>query len=159
MEDFIKLKKRNTLKIGIKDEEGKPTGEHLEFDIDNIDYLLQLNKADILHNKNIEYLKGHLVIINKKQDKKGKYILSSNEEEKIKLMQEFYKREMEALDLFLGEGACKKLLNGNKPYIEMFDDFKEMLEPIMPLLHSKTDDIIERVKKKYSKKEEIETLE
>ena len=35
-ENFIQLKKDSILKIGIKDNEGNDTGEHLEFDMEDI---------------------------------------------------------------------------------------------------------------------------
>lgn len=154
MEDFIQLKKDNILRIGIKDAQGKPTGEHLEFDMEDIELALKINECDARHRKNVEYLRNQLIIIDKKEDKKGKYILSWKEEEKIKLLNEFYKREEEALDLWLGEGSTKKLLNGRKPYYSMFEDITEMLEPIMPKLQVRAEDIISKVKDKYKKKDE-----
>ena len=95
MTDFIQLKKDNILRIGIKDTNGNDTGEHLEFDLEDIELPLRLNECEIKHKKNIEYLKNQFVLIDKKEDKKGKFILSSKEEEKLKTLKEFYKRETE----------------------------------------------------------------
>ena len=153
MADFIQLKKDNILRIGIKDTEGNDTGEHLEFDLEDIELPLRLNECDAKHRKNLEYLKNQFVIIDKKEDKKGKFILSWKEEEKLKVLQEFYKREMEALDLFLGENGTEKLLNGRKPYYSMYEDISEILEPIMPKLKLRADDIVDKIKQKYSNKE------
>lgn len=152
MADFIQLKKDNILRIGIKDIKGNDTGEHLEFDLEDIELALRLNECDAKHRKNLEYLKNQFIIIDKKEDKKGKFILSWKEEEKIKVLQEFYKREMEALDLFLGQNGTKKLLNGRNPYYSMYDDINEMLEPIMPMLELRADDIANKIKEKYSNK-------
>lgn len=152
MADFIQLKKDNILRIGIKDTEGNDTGEHLEFDLEDIELPLRLNECDAKHRKNLEYLKNQFVIIDKKEDKKGKFILSWKEEEKLKVLQEFYKREMEALDLFLGENGTEKLLNGRKPYYSMYEDISEILEPIMPKLKLRADDIVDKIKQKYSNK-------
>jgi hypothetical protein len=99
------------------------------------------------------------VIIDKKEDKKGKYLLSWKEEEKIKVLQEFYKREAEALDLFLGKDGTKKLLNGRNPYYSMYEDISEMLEPILPKLKLRTEDIINKVKQKYNDKKETDVLQ
>lgn len=159
MNDYIQLKKDNILRIGIKDSDGKPTGEHLEFDLDDIETPIKYNDAAFRHKKNLEYLQTQFVIIDKKQDKKGKGYLSSKDREKLAVIKEFYKRETEALDLFLGEGGTKKLLNGRNPYYEMFDEFSEILEPIMPLLDTKIEDIKNKIKAKYSNKEEENTLE
>ena len=149
-ESFIQLKKDNILKIGIKDSDGNDTGEHLEFDMEDINLALRLNECDEKHRKNLEFLRNQFIIIDKKEDKKGKKILSWKEEEKLKVLQEFYKREMEALDLFLGENGTKKLLNGRNPYYSMYEDINDMLKPILPKLKLRADDIAKKIKDKYS---------
>lgn len=149
-ENFIQLKKDNILRIGIKDSLGNDTGEHLEFDLEDINLPLRLNECDEKHRKNLEFLRDQFIIIDKKEDKKGKKILSWKEEEKLKVLQEFYKREMGALDLFLGENGTKKLLNGRNPYYSMYEDINDMLEPILPKLKLRADDIAKKIKDKYS---------
>lgn len=150
MADFIQLKKDSILRIGIKDSDGNDTGEHLEFDMEDINLALRLNECDEKHRKNLELLRNQFVIIDKKEDKKGKKILSWKEEEKLKVLQEFYKREMEALDLFLGENGTKKLLNGRNPYYSMYENINDMLKPILPKLKLRADDIAKKIKDKYS---------
>ena len=159
MDNFIQLKKSNTLKFAIITSDGKDTGEFLEFNMDDIELPLKLNECEAKHRKNIEYLQNQFVIIDKKEDKKGKYLLTWKEEEKIKALKDFYIKEMEALDLFLGQGGTKKLLNGRKPYYEMYDDISDALEPILPKLKASTDDIMKRIKEKYSNKKEEKVLE
>lgn len=159
MADFIQLKKNNIFKVIIKDEDGKETGEHLEFDLEDIELPLRLNECEAKHRKNIEYLKMQFVIIDKKEDKKGKFLLSYKEEEKLKVLKEFYKKEMEALDLFLGENGTKKLLNGRNPYYSMYDDISDMLEPIMPKLKMNADSIKDKIRNKYGKASEKGVLE
>jgi len=149
MKDFIQLKKDNIIRIGIKDYEGNETGEHLEFDLEDISLPLKYQECIEKHKKNIQYVKMQLVIIEKKQDKKGKKLLSANEEEKIKVVSEFYKREEEALDLFLGKNGTKKLLNGRQPYYTMYDDINEMLEPILPIIKKGFSNIEDKIKEKY----------
>ena len=149
-ENFIQLKKDSILRIGIKDIDGNDTGEHLEFDMEDINLALRLNECDEKHRKNLEFLRNQFIIIDKKEDKKGKKILSWKEEEKLKVLQEFYKREMEALDLFLGENGTKKLLNGRNPYYSMYEDINDMLKPILPKLKLRADDIAKKIKDKYS---------
>lgn len=149
-ESFIQLKKDSILRIGIKDSDGNDTGEHLEFDLEDINLALRLNECDEKHRKNLEFLRNQFIIIDKKEDKKGKKILSWKEEEKLKVLQEFYKREMEALDLFLGENGTKKLLNGRNPYYSMYEDINDILKPILPKLKLRADDIAKKIKDKYS---------
>lgn len=150
MVDFIQLKKDSILRIGIKDSKGNDTGEHLEFDLEDIELPLRLNECEAKHRKNLESLRNQFIIIDKKEDKKGKFVLTWKEEEKLKAVQEFYKREMQALDLFLGEGGTKKLLNGRRPYYSMYEDISEMLAPILPKLKLRADDIADKIKAKYS---------
>lgn len=159
MKDFIQLKKDNILKIGIKNAYGKDTGEYLEFDLEDIDLPLRINECEYRHRKNIEWLQMQITIIDKKQDKKGKNILSWKEQEKMKLIKEFYIKEQEALDLFLGENGTSKLLNGRNPYLSMYDDISEMLEPIMPKLKVNADSIVNKIKSKYSNKKEENIIE
>ena len=150
MENFIQLKKDNILKIGIKTADGKDTGEHLEFDLEDIEMPLKLNQCDYEHRKNLEWLKMQITIIDKKQDKKGKQWLSWKEEEKVKTFNEFYKKEMATLDLFLGENGTSKLLNGRKPYYSMYDDINEIIEPILPLIKERTESINDKIRAKYN---------
>ena len=149
-ENFIQLKKDSILRIGIKDSDGNDTDEHLEFDMEDINLAIRLNECDERHRKNLEFLRNQFIIIDKKEDKKGKKILSWKEEEKLKVLQEFYKREMEALDLFLGENGTKKLLNGRNPYYSMYEDINDILKPILPKLKLRADDIAKKIKDKYS---------
>lgn len=159
MTDFIQLKKDNILRIGIKDSNNVDTGEHLEFDMESIDLPLKLNECEAKHRKNLEYLRNQFLIIDKKEDKKGEFILSWKEEEKLKVLQLFYEKEMEALDLFLGQDGTKKLLNGRNPYYSMYEDINEMLEPILPKLKLNADSIAFKIKQKYSDKKESNVLE
>ena len=159
MENFIQLKKDNILRFGIKTSDGVDTGEHLEFDLEDIELPLRINQCEAQHRKNLEYLKMQFTIIDKKEDRKGKFVLTWREEEKLKVLQEFYKREMDALDLFLGENGTKKLLNGRKPYVTMYQDINEMLEPIMPKLEIRADNIINKIKGKYGSNKEKDVLE
>ena len=150
MTDFIQLKKDSILKIGIKDSDGNDTGEHLEFDMEDINLALRLNECDEKHKKNLEFLRNQFVIIDKKEDKKGKKILSWKEEEKLKVLKNFYAEEEKALDLFLGQGGTRKLLNGRNPYYSMYEDINDILKPILPKLKLRADDIAKKIKDKYS---------
>lgn len=151
--ESIQLKKDNILRIGIKEADGTDTGNVLEFDLEDIELPIKLQECIEEHKKNVQTLKSQYIIIDKKPDKKGKKVMSANEEAKIKAMQEFYKKEMEALDMFLGKGGTNKLLNGRKPYFTMFDDINEYLEPIVPLIKERAGSIEDKIKAKYAKKE------
>lgn len=158
MEDFIQIKKSNKFVVGIRDEEGNDTGNTIEFDLEDLDLPFKINDCAKQHNENIKELKRKYAVIDKKKDVKGKYILSANEEAKIKALKEFYVKEEKALDLFLGDGATKKLLNGRNPYYTMYDDITEMLEPILPKLTNNAKSIEDRIRSKYSNKKEENVL-
>lgn len=163
-ENFIQLPKRESLlKYGIKDVNGNDTGKYLKFDIERINYPLKLSECIDIHKKNLVWLRDQQIILDKKEDRKGKKFLTWKQEEGMKIEEEFYKKEMEALDLFLGKGATQMILDlyETTPYYSMFEDITKMIKPIMPSLENnaayikkKTEDIL----KKYSNNEESNVL-
>ena len=156
MDNVIKIKERkDILKLGIIDEEGnivkdsKGKEVFLEFDLGDIDLPLKYNKCINLINQARQNLKAQFVIIDKKQDHKGKQLLSSNEEAKAKAVKQFYREMEEAMDLFLGKGGTKLYLNGKNPYWEMWDDISEALVPHLEKMKLTINDMTDRIKTKY----------
>ena len=154
VENEIKLNKaKDILRLKIKDEDGNDTGNFLEFNLGDLDYLLILQDMAEADKKNREYLKNQYTIIDKKQDHKGKKLFSSNEEAKIKATNEFYKKEAEIYDMFLGKDGVKKLLNGRKLTLARLDEIDEIIEKaILPKLQIKAEDIKKDIMAKYSNK-------
>lgn len=113
-DNYIQLKNENILKIGIKDEDGKVTGDYLEFDLEDIELPLIYQNLIDEDKKNKSLLKQKLFIINKKEDRSGKKLLSYKEEEGLKAMNEFFKKEIDIYNMFLGENGVQKLLHGRK---------------------------------------------
>lgn len=159
-ESFIQLKKDNIIRIGIKDSEGNDTGKYISFDLEDITLPLKLNDCENMHHKNVMNLRDKFIIIDKKEDVKGKKILSRKEEEKIKALNVYYKNEMKALDLFIGEGKTQMILDlmGRNPYYSMYDDITEMLNPILPKLQMNADSIKKQIMNKYSNHNDSEVL-
>lgn len=153
-DNIIQLKKsEDILRLKIKDENGKNTGNWLEFNLGDLDYLLILQDMWEADKKNREYLKNQYTIIDRKQDHKGKKLFSSNEEAKIKATNEFYKKEAEIYDMFLGKDGVKKLLNGRKLTLARLDEIDEIIEKvIMPKLQIQGENIKKNIMKKYSNK-------
>lgn len=155
MNDYIQLKKRDILKIGIKDENGiskfDKDGKEIfiEFDLEDINLPENYSKCVYLIKKATSTLKNEVIIINKRQDSKGKGFMTKNEEAKLQAIKHFYKSAEEAMDLFLGKGGTNKVF-GERRYITMFDDLAEMLKPIMPKLKINMDSIEAKIKSKYS---------
>ena len=156
----IGLKNENILNLEIVDEKGNSTGEFLEFDLEDIE--LPFKYQEILEKlkKSRQNLKNQFVIIEKKQDHKGKKLMSSNEEEKLKALNNFYKEQVEIYNIFLGENGVQKLLNGRKLRWTTLNEIDELIEKqIAPQLNITMDDITKKIKSKYSNKKEDNVLE
>ncbi|MBP3463763.1 MAG: hypothetical protein J6K45_04705 [Clostridia bacterium] len=163
--EYIQLKERKDIfRLGFKDTEGNiiydKDGKEvcIEFDLGDIDLPIKYNKCVTQINDARRELKNKFIIINKQKDRKGKGFLSHNEEEKTKVIKEFYKKMESSMDLFLGQGGTQKFLNGKKIYWEVWDDISEALKPHMDKLHLTVEDMENRIKNKYSLKEEKEVL-
>ena len=159
MDNYIKVNKKDIFRLGILDENGNPKVDEngkelcLEFDLADIELPLKLNKCELMIRNAQNKLKDRIVIINKKEDKKGKMLLSSNEEERIRALKEYYDSMEKAIDLFIGEGGTKKVF-GNRRYWEMYEDLSEMLKPFLPKLKLSINDMTDRIKNKYNVKED-----
>lgn len=156
----IGLKNKNLLKLEIVDEKGNSTGEYLEFDLEDIELPFKYQEIIERLKKSRQNLKNQFVIIEKKQDHKGKKLMSSNEEEKLKALNNFYKEQVEIYNIFLGENGVQKLLNGRKLRWTTLNEIDELIEKqIAPQLNVTMDDITKKIKSKYSNKKEDNVLE
>lgn len=153
--NYIQLNKDNILRLGIKDSEGNDTGNVLEFDLEDTTLLLRYQELVEKEKKNRIWLNNQFLIIDKKQDHKGKKLLSSNEEAKLETINEFFKKEKEVLDMFLGEGGVDKLLNGRKLGWTSFKEINDIItNQIAPYFDKTMDNITSKVKEIY--KEAVE---
>lgn len=162
-ENIIILEDNNTAIFKLYTKDGKYTGNYLEFDLEDVNLPIRLAECQKKHEENLIYVNTELKRLENETDKiedKDNKILSSIEEKAFKIISEFYKRDAEAVDLFLGEGAVKKILNGRAPYFEMFDDIKKIIEKIMPILEENSKLIIANIKEKYKNNDDgIEFLQ
>ena len=153
--NYIQLNKDNILRLGIKDSEGNDTGNVLEFDLEDTTLLLRYQELVEKEKKNRIWLNNQFLIIDKKQDHKGKKLLGSNEEAKLETINEFFKKEKEELDMFLGEGGVDKLLNGRKLGWTSFKEINDIItNQIAPYFDKTMDNITSKVKEIY--KEAVE---
>lgn len=171
MTDNITLKQDDIYRVfiytqEIKDDQGnviiesKPTGEYLEFDLEDIELPFKYQDALERLKKSRQNLKNQFVIIDKKQDHKGKKLMSSNEEEKMKALNKFYKEQIEIYNIFLGENGVQKLLNGRKLRWTTLTEIDELIEKqIAPKLNITLDSITKKIKSKYNIKKEDNVLE
>lgn len=149
-DNTIKLKESGILRLKIQTDKGEDTGEYLEFQLEDIELPLKYQELMEKDKKNKEWLKNQFLIIDKRQDVKGKKLLSKNEEDKIRALNDFFKKEVEVYDMFLGENGVEKLLNGRKLGWTTLDEIDEIIEKqIAPYLDVDMDRITNKVKEKY----------
>ncbi len=158
MENEIKLSKSNELRLKITTDDGEDTNEYLIFDLEDIELPLRYQEMLERDKKNRDWLQKEFIIIDKRQDVKGKKLLSKNQEDKIKALNKFFKEEIEIYNMFLGERGVEKLLNGRKFGWTTLSEIDDIIaQQILPYFDKKTDEIEKRVMEKYKieKKEVI----
>ncbi|MCR5504688.1 MAG: hypothetical protein K6E94_03870, partial [Elusimicrobiaceae bacterium] len=149
-ENIIKLNNDNILRFTIEDENGNDTGNYLEFDLEDIELPLRYQELVEKDKKNKQWLDNQLLIIEKREDVKGKKLLTKNQEDKLKAINEYLKKEEEVYDMFLGEGGVKKLLNVRKLRWTTFNQIDEIISNcIIPKLNINLDNMTNKIKSKY----------
>lgn len=154
--ESIQLKQDNLFKIGIKNAEGEDTGEIITIDLEDIKLPLKCQESEKMIKDNNRWLQAQRIIIEKRPDKKGKKLLSANEEALLKLVNEYYEKQTKAYELVLGEGAIKKILCGREIYITFFSDLEEQMKKLRPKLNQNVVDIKTKIKsivEKYGQKD------
>ncbi len=151
MKDYaIKLNESDVLTLKIETSDGKDTGEELTFDLEDIELPLRYQELVEKDKKNKEYLRNQLLVIDKREDVKGKKLLSKNEEDKLRAIKEFFNKEVEVYNMFLGKNGVQKLLNGRKLGWTTLQEIDDIIEKqITPHINIDMDRITAKVKEKY----------
>ena len=144
--ESIQLKQDNLFKMGIKNAEGEDTGEIITIDLEDIKLPLRCQESEKMIKDNNKWLQAQRIMIEKRPDKKGKKLLSANEEALLKLVNEYYEKQTKAYELVLGEGAIKKILCGREMYITFFSDLEEQMKKLRPKLNQNAVDLKEKIK-------------
>jgi len=156
-DNVIKLNKSDILTLKIVTDEGKETGECLEFDLGDIEIPLKYQELIEKDKKNKEYLRNQLLIIQRREDVKGKKLLSKNEEDRIRAINDFLMKEIEVYNMFLGPRGVEKLLNGRKFTWTTLQEIDEIIEKqIAPHVDISMKSITDKIKAKYGKTTEAE---
>lgn len=144
--ESIRVKNKDTYVIEVNDD-----GETIEFDLTDIELPFRLERSKKMVEAADKWLKGQIVIANKKQDaaKKGD-VMTEREKATLEAYREYFRRMREAIDEFAGAGASKKIF-GDQNYLEMFNDFMEQMEPHCDKMQIKGIDIRKRIEEKYGK--------
>lgn len=153
-DNVIRLKKNeDILRLRIVDEEGNDTGESLVFNLEDIELPIKYQEIIERDKKARTHLKFRLDEIKRQPDKKGKKLLSANEEAQIKATQDFYKEEVQIYNMFLGERGVEKLLNGRELSWSTLEEIDEIIEnAILPKLQISAENIKQKIMKKYETK-------
>ena len=150
-ERTIKLSKNDILTLKITTDDGKDTGEYLTFDLEDIELPLRYQEMIEKDKKNRDWLRKEYLIMDKREDVKGKKLLSKNEEDKMKAVNKFFKDEVEIYNMFLGENGVQKLLNGRKLGWTSLQEIDEIIEQqILPYFNKKAEDMEKKVMEKYN---------
>lgn len=160
MKNTIRLDKDETLQFEITDNEGKPTGEVLEFNMDDISLPLRYRDLIIKDRENRSNYKKDILIISKRQDvQKKDDPLSKNQIDILKRNEEFFQKEIEIYNMFLGENGVQKLLNGRPLGWDTLEKIGLLIKnQIMPILEKNTKSMEEMIKNKYSDDKEEELI-
>ncbi len=152
-DNYIQLKNDDILRLRIRDEEGNDIGECLEFNLEDIELPLRLQEMLEKDKKNRIDTRNKLKILEKKQDKKGKKLLSYKQEEEIRILQDFYKKEVEIYNMFLGTNGVQKLLNGRALSWNTLEEIDEIInKSILPKLKMTEENITKKIMNKYGDK-------
>lgn len=158
---YIQLQNSNdVLRLWILTKDGKETGEYLEFDMEDIDLISNVEKMHEEDKKNNQWANNQIEIIKKKQDfvKKGEKI-SNNQKMQYEVIKKYFKRQKEIYDIFLGEGGVDKLLYGRKFEWGTMEEIQQLIEKqILPQLQITKDNIINKIKNKYKQSNEKNVL-
>ena len=141
--------------------DGKKTGEHLDFDLEDIELIDRLDRIYNKILKNQQWIKNEMTVIDRKQDfKKKNSLMSNNEKLKYEAIKKYYNEQRNAFDLFLGENGVEKLLYGRKFEWGTLNEISEIISnQIYPQLKISMKNITEKVKEKYKKSIENDVLE
>lgn len=149
-DNYIQLNKDDRLKLEIFTDKGESTGEYLIFDLEDIDLPLKYQQLLEKHKKNKQWIINQETIINKREDVKGKKLLSKNEEDMMIAYKQFYDKETEIYNEFLGENGVQKLLNGRAMGWTRLQEIDNIINTqIVPKLDISKEKIIDKIKSTY----------
>lgn len=159
-DNFIKLNQDETLELKIYDANGIDTGESLFFNLEDTELLLRYQDLLEEDKKLRSKLKNELYLISKRQDVKGKKFLSKNEEDALRVTNNFFKEETKVLNMFLGENGVEKLLN-HRPFTwTTLQDISDIItKQIAPYIDKSMDRITDKIKKVYGQSLEEAEIE
>lgn len=157
----LRIENKDVYRIEVNDE-----GECIEFDLSDISLQSKCFKAvsmiEEIQNQKQKKLNA-LEKEFKERKKKGEKLNFKDFKPYNDLEVEMFEEMREAMDIFLGEGACQKIF-GDRNYYEMFNDLmNELSRPRkelkgkshLDMLNMKTENIHKRIMEKYAKSKKV----
>lgn len=140
----LRVEKKNVYEIEVND-----NGDTISFNIEDPSLPLRMEKAYEDIKKIADHCKKELLLIEKKPDKKNKgSLMSCNERENLRAYQKMFTDMRNAMDGFLGEGACQKIF-GKEDYLTMYDELFEALQPHFDKIGLNTQSFKKSIEAKY----------
>lgn len=155
--DYITLDKGSIQRFYIRTNDGEATGEYIDIDPEDIDFQFRANDCQIQHQKNVDELTKRIEEIEATCNKEGEFP-TERDIARREACKEFMEKEEKTIDDFIGEGTTRKILNGRKPYIWMFNDIIDTLSQIAPTLKDTSKKITEEIRGKYKKNKEQDNV-
>ena len=151
MKDYtIQLEDKNTITFKIYNSEGKDTGEVLKFNLDDVELPLKIQEIQEKIRKSRINLSNQAKLIQSRPDKRGKKLMSANEEATMKLARDFFKEQAEIYNQFLGKDGVKKLLCGAPLGWTTLNKIDKIIEKkIIPELDTSMENIMNKIKEIY----------
>ena len=151
MKDYtIQLEDKNTITFKIYNSEGKDTGEVLKFNLDDVELPLKIQEIQEKIRKSRINLSNQAKLIQSRPDKRGKKLMSANEEAIMKLARDFFKEQAEIYNQFLGKDGVKKLLCGAPLGWTTLNKIDKIIEKkIIPELDTSMENIMNEIKEIY----------
>lgn len=146
----LRIKNKNAYVIEVNDK-----GETISFNLDDPELMLKFDNALRKVKKIQNDAKSEQLVIEKQQDNKTDFLLSTRERAIAELNVKTFNSMRLVMDEFLGKGACQKIFGDNN-YLSMFEDLFEQLEPHFIHLKFNAEKIKDEIIQKYGNKDEEE---
>lgn len=123
MQNSIRVRSATEYVIEVND-----SGETISFDVSDTGLTTRLIGTFERINALAERYEVEAAELDKRADQPYNELITKNQYEAAALIDSFYSEARAAMDMFLGEGACRKIF-GERNYYDMFGDLIKQLEP------------------------------
>lgn len=147
---------KNKIRVGSKSEyviEVNDQGDTISFDINDPELVLKFDNAFYQIQGIQKEIESKEQELKEKEDRKLDGVLTANEREALEFINKKFQDMRDAMDVFLGKGACQKIF-GDRNYVNMYEDLIEQLEPHLEKIGINAQRRKDEIKSKYGEQEE-----